>query len=82
MKIIKKINNEPQLQESQLKPEEIDSATETMNLLAEQLLELLLQQMGDPKAVMMVLNMAFEMLQNVNNEVVPIFRKGGKLIRK
>ena len=61
-------------------PMEQGGAEEQMAQLAQQLLEMLLQQVGDPNAVMMILQMCMEMLQNAAQQQ-PVFRKGGKLIR-
>ena len=63
-------------------PMEQGSAEEQMAQLAQQLVEMLLQQIGDPNAVMMVLQMAMEMLQGAAQQSQPVFRKGGKLVRR
>lgn len=63
-------------------PMEQGSAEEQMAQLAQQLLEMLLQQIGDPNAVMMILQMAMEMLQGAAQQSQPVFRKGGKLVRR
>lgn len=63
-------------------PMEQGGAEEQMAQLAQQLVEMLLQQMGDPNAVMMVLQMAMEMLQGAAQQSQPVFRKGGKLVRR
>ena len=63
-------------------PMEQGSAEEQMAQLAQQLVEMLLQQIGDPNAVMMVLQMAIEMLQGAAQQSQPVFRKGGKLVRR
>ena len=57
-------------------------AEEQMAQLAQQLVEMLLQQIGDPQAVMMVLQMAMEMLQGAAEQSQPVFKKGGKLVKK
>lgn len=63
-------------------PMEQGSAEEQMAQLAQQLLEMLLQQVGDPQAVMMILQMCMEMLQGAAEQQQPVFKKGGKLVRK
>lgn len=63
-------------------PMEQGGAEEQMAQLAQQLVEMLLQQIGDPNAVMMVLQMAMEMLQGAAQQSQPVFRKGGKLVRR
>lgn len=63
-------------------PMEQGSAEEQMAQLAQQLLEMLLQQVGDPQAVMMILQMCIEMLQGAAEQQQPVFKKGGKLVRK
>lgn len=63
-------------------PMEQGSAEEQMAQLAQQLVEMLLQQIGDPNAVMMILQMAMEMLQGAAQQSQPVFRKGGKLVRR
>lgn len=63
-------------------PMEQGGAEEQMAQLAQQLLEMLLQQVGDPQAVMMILQMCMEMLQGAaQQQQQPVFRKGGKLVR-
>lgn len=63
-------------------PMEQSGAEEQMAQLAQQLLEMLLQQVGDPQAVMMILQMCMEMLQGAAEQQQPVFKKGGKLVRK
>lgn len=63
-------------------PMEQGGAEEQMAQLAQQLVEMLLQQIGDPNAVMMVLQMAMEMLQGAAEQSQPVFKKGGKLVKK
>lgn len=60
---------------------EAAGAEEQMAQLAQQLLEMLLQQVGDPNAVMMILQMCMEMLQSAAQQAQPVFRRGGKLVR-
>ena len=60
-------------------------AEEQLAQLAQQLLEMLLQQIGDPNAVAAVLQMALEMLQQVAGgaeQGQPVFKKGGKMCKK
>lgn len=61
---------------------EMGGAEEQMAQLAQQLLEMLLQQVGDPQAVMMILQMCMEMLQGAAQQQQPVFRRGGKLVRR
>ena len=64
-------------------------AEEQLAQLAQQLLEMLLQQLGDPQAVMMVLQMAAEMLQQAASqqpvgapqENTGFMRRGGKIYK-
>lgn len=59
-------------------------AEEQLAQLAQQLLEMLLQQIGDPNAVAAVLQMALEMLQQVAGgaeQGQPVFKKGGKMCK-
>lgn len=64
-------------------------AEEQLAALAQQLVEMLLQQVGDPQAVMAVLQMAAEMLQGAAGapagaapEGEPVFKAGGKISRR
>jgi hypothetical protein len=58
-------------------------AEEQLAQLAQQLLEMLLQQIGDPNAVAAVLQMALEMLQQAAGaQEQPVFKKGGVLVNK
>ena len=50
--------------------------------LAGQLLEMLLQQLQDPQAVMAVLQAAMEMLEQSMGGGQPVFKAGGKLSKK
>lgn len=67
-------------------PQGQPSAEEQLAQLAQQLLEMLLQQLGDPNAVAAVLQMAMEMLsqaaqQGSAPQEAPVFKKGGKLAK-
>lgn len=57
-------------------------AEEQLAQLAGQLLEMLLQQLQDPNAVMAVLEAAMQMLQESMGGGQPVFKKGGKLAKK
>ena len=90
MKLVKKFQQggpveatpaEAMPQEAPMGPEQ-GGAEEQMAQLAQQLLEMLLQQVGDPQAVMMILQMCMEMLQGAAEQQQPVFKKGGKLVRK
>ncbi len=58
-------------------------AEEQLAQVAEQLLQMLLQEIGDPNAVAAVLQMAMEMLQQASQggapQEAPVFKKGGKI---
>lgn len=63
-------------------------AEEQLAQLAQQLVQMLMQQIGDPQAVLMVLQMAAEMLQSASQPVgaapeegQAFMRKGGKLMK-
>lgn len=57
-------------------------AEEQLAQLAGQLVEMLLQQLQDPNAVMAVLEAAMQMLQESMGGGQPVFRAGGKLAKK
>lgn len=61
------------------------SAEEQLAQVAQQLLQMLLQEIGDPNAVAAVLQMAMEMLQQAAqggaSQEQPVFKKGGKLCK-
>lgn len=61
-------------------------AEEQLAQVAQQLLQMLLQEIGDPNAVAAVLQMAMEMLQRAAQggapQEQPVFRKGGKIVNK
>lgn len=61
-------------------------AEEQLAQVAQQLLQMLLQEIGDPSAVASVLQMALEMLQQMASgsaeQSQPVFRKGGKMCKK
>lgn len=54
-------------------------AEDQLAQLAGQLLEMLLQQLQDPQAVMAVLEAAMQMLQESMGGGQPVFKAGGKL---
>ena len=59
-------------------------AEEQIAQIAGQLLEMLLQELGDPNAVAMVLQAALEMLSQASQgapQEAPVFKKGGKLVK-
>ena len=60
-------------------------AEEQLAQVAQQLLQMLLQEIGDPNAVAAVLQMALEMLsqaaQGEASQEAPVFKKGGKLAK-
>lgn len=60
-------------------------AQDQMAQMAQQLVEMLMQQIGDPQAVTAVLQMALEMVQGAGQpepQAEPVYRKGGKLLRR
>ena len=61
-------------------------AEEQLAQVAQQLLQMLLQEIGDPNAVAAVLQMAMEMLQQAAaggaEQGQPVFKKGGKMCKK
>ena len=61
-------------------------AEEQLAQVAQQLLQMLLQEIGDPNAVAAVLQMAMEMLQQAAQgsapQEQPVFKKGGKIVNK
>jgi hypothetical protein len=61
-------------------------AEEQLAQIAQQLLQMLLQEVGDPNAVAAILQMAMEMLSQAAQSGVPqeapVFKKGGKLCSK
>ena len=62
-------------------------AEEQLAQIAQQLLQMLLQEIWDPNAVAAVLQMAMEMLQQVAQgggapQEAPVFKRGGKLRSK
>lgn len=94
MKIVK--NNVRYMQDGGMAPEmapeaqgaapapEQGGAEDQMVQLAQQLVEMLMQQIGDPNAVMAILQMAMEMIQqsaggSPEAAQEPVFKKGGKL---
>lgn len=59
-------------------------AEEQLAQVAQQLLQMLLQELGDPNAVAAVLQMALEMLMQTAQggaQEAPVFKKGGKLAK-
>lgn len=57
-------------------------AEDQMAQLAGQLVEMLMQQIGDPSAVAAILEMALQMVQEAAGQGQPVFRAGGKLAKK
>ena len=61
------------------------NAEEQLAQVAGQLLQMLLNELGDPNAVAMVLQTALEMLSQAAQgapQEQPVFRKGGKIVNK
>lgn len=60
-------------------------AEEQLAQVAQQLVQMLLQEIGDPNAVAAVLQMAMEMLQQMAGggapQEAPVFKRGGKLTK-
>lgn len=62
----------------------VGGAEEQLAQVAQQLLQMLLQEIGDPNAVAVVLQMAMEMLQQAAQggaQEAPVFKKGGKMAK-
>ena len=57
-------------------------AEDQMAQLAGQLVEMLMQQIGDPSAVAAILEMALQMVQEAAGQGQPVFKRGGKLAKK
>ena len=58
------------------------SAEEQLQQVAGQLVDMLMQQIGDPQAVMAVLQMAAEMVNQAVQSAAPAYqRQGGRLVR-
>lgn len=62
-------------------------AEEQLAQVAQQLLQMLLQEIGDPNAVATVLQMAMEMLQQLAQgdgapQEAPVFKRGGTIVKK
>ena len=57
-------------------------AEEQMAQMAQQLVEMLMQQIGDPQAVAAILQMALEMVSQAGQPQQPVYRRGGQLIRR
>ena len=62
-------------------------AEEQLAQVAQQLLQMLLQEIGDPNAVAAVLQMAMEMLQQLAQgggapQEAPVFKRGGTIVKK
>lgn len=56
---------------------------EALMQVAQQLVQMLMQQIGDPQAVAAILQAALEMVAGAAQEAQPTFqRKGGRLVRK
>lgn len=56
---------------------------EAIMQVAQQLVQMLMQQVGDPQAVTAILQAALEMVASAAQEAQPTFqRKGGRLVRK
>lgn len=60
-------------------------AEEQLAQIAQQLLQMLLQEIGDPNAVAVVLQMAMEMLAQAAEaggpQEAPVFKRGGRIAR-
>lgn len=70
----------PQGPEAQGGPQ--GGAEQQLQQLAGQLVQTLMQQIGDPQAVTAILQMALEMVGQASQEQAPAYqRRGGKLVR-
>ena len=61
---------------------QMGSTEDQMAQLAGQLVEMLMQQIGDPSAVAAILEMALQMVQEAAGQGQPVFKKGGVLAKK
>lgn len=58
------------------------SPEEAMAQMAQQLVDMLMQQIGDPQAVAALLQMALQMVESAAQEAAPVYqRNGGRLVR-
>lgn len=63
-------------------PAEAGGAEQAMAQMAQQLVEMLMQQIGDPQAVAGILQMALDMVASAAQEQAPTYqRNGGRLVR-
>lgn len=74
-------------QEEQMPPQEAQQGggEDQLAQAAQQLVEMLMQQVGDPQAVSAILQMALEMVQSQGQQgqpEQPVYRKGGILAYK
>lgn len=71
-------------QEEQMPPQEAQQGggEDQLAQAAQQLVEMLMQQVGDPQAVSAILQMALEMVQSQGQQGQPVYRKGGILAYK
>lgn len=61
---------------------EPQGAEQQLQQIAQQLVETLMQQIGDPQAIMAILQMAAEMVGQAAQSAAPAYqRRGGKLVR-
>lgn len=61
---------------------EPQGAEQQLQAIAQQLVETLMQQIGDPQAIMAILQMAIDMVGQAAQSAAPAYqRKGGKLVR-
>lgn len=58
------------------------NAEDQLAQIAGQLVEMLMQQIGDPSAVAAILEMALQMVQEAAGQGQPVFAKGGKIVKK
>ena len=55
---------------------------EALMQVAQQLVEMLMQQIGDPAAVAAVLQMAVELVANAAQEQAPVYQKMGGTVKR
>ena len=61
---------------------QVGGAEEAMTQVAQQLVEMLMQQIGDPQAVAAILQMALEMVAGAAQEAQPTFQRNGGRIQR
>lgn len=78
------ITEDPAVSEGEVPaPEEQGGADQAVAQMAQQLVQMLMEQIGDPQAVTAILQMALDMVAGAAQEQAPVYQKlGGKVTRK